>query len=1276
MKKSPFIKFTIEKIALLSVVFLLAGYSAQANTPDVVVSGSTDLSQPGTYTGGAPTTTSDVTFGNQTYSPATFTLGATPGFNLNIGTLDDFSSTAISILPTSSGTITLNGGVNSQTSMFTIAIPSANPQANDLLFVGVGDTLTLGNGAGGALTLSLVGVGNLDIGGTATIGAAITGGNGLTKTGSGTLTLSGTSAYTGANNIDGGTVVLTGTLNAADTLNLAGGTFTYNVASRTQTFAGTTISAGQSAVTVTSGTIALGGLTLASGSTGTVNFAPGTGAITMTGTTNIGGILGGYATFSGTTWAVAPAVSGGAITGLTTYTVASAVPATDNGQNVDVTASVTVTGSTNFNSIRFNTAAATTLTLTGSNFITTGGILNTNNVGNNQSQITGGTLAGTPGSGGALYVTNNHTQNSLGLNSIIANNGASATSLVISDVAGGNVYFQAPGNNTYSGGTYVNSGLVSVNTTNSVFGTGAVNLGAGLGSSNVTFNYTPGGTATVGNAFNINGGPGSTITLENTSGTLTMTGTVTLANDLLLENTNSTSGNGLTLSGAITGTGNILALDTSISHVNITGTSGVNFTGTIANVSTSSGSVILSANLSGSESLFQNSSASQLTVSGTNNNTGTVTVRQGTLEFTATNALYAGNQSKWTASNIIVQPGGILAFNTSGFTAAQIATLNALGTSTGGFENGSYLGLDTSSANFTDGSVITNSNGGANAVGLVKIGANTLTLTVPETYTGTTTISAGTLQIGNGVVALATPLLSPSILDSSALLFSPGASTQTYGGNIGGGGAVQIAGNAGGTVVLAGTGIYTGATTVTSGSGTLDIASQFAVQNSTLTPGTATDVTFDSSVTNNAFTVSSLANQNLTLNNTAGAGINLTIGNVYINAGTTYSGVLSGSGGLTQNGYRNTLTLTGSNTYSGTTTVSGGTLNLGGAGAAGSIGVGGFGGPLVLGGIDNGGILAYTQTGTVSQSFNGTTIAPGMDAITESTATQTLNLGAITGTPGGTVDISSVGTVTTTNTTNVNGILGGYATYGGRVTWAVAPSVSGSAITGLAASSYTTTTAAGTTPSNYTNQNIDVTSSVAPTGGITPNSLRFNQAGNYTLTLTGLNTVVSGGILVTSTSTGGTISGGILVGSAGGQLAINTSGNGLNLNSQIEDNGGPTALTLDGNNGGRNFSLNNTNNSFSGGLFLNGGGLSGGGSAFGVGTVTLGNQVYTGAAGGGVSFGGNGSSSLVSSGLLADADSDNTSNGITSGNSGGVWTLNGTGTATFAAIIGSYPAAA
>ena len=76
-----------------------------------------------------------------------------------------------------------------------------------------------------------------------------------------------------------------------------------------------------------------------------------------------------------------------------------------------------------------------------------------------------------------------------------------------------------------------------------------------------------------------------------------------------------------------------------------------------------------------------------------------------------------------------------------------------------------------------------------------------------------------------------------------------------------------------------------------------------------------------------------------------------------------------------------------------------------------------------------------------------------------------------------------------------------------------------------------------------------------------------------------------------------------------------------------------------------------------------------GGTAFGTGNVTFGNQVYTGAGGGGINFGNN----TVTSGLLVDAQGTNVSNGdISSGGGTAQWTLIGVGSASFAGIIGNY----
>ena len=143
-----------------------------------------------------------------------------------------------------------------------------------------------------------------------------------------------------------------------------------------------------------------------------------------------------------------------------------------------------------------------------------------------------------------------------------------------------------------------------------------------------------------------------------------------------------------------------------------------------------------------------------LILSGSNSYGGATTVNgAGTLEFGAETALYGDGTSSWTASNIKVAGGATLVLqvgaNGSGyFTAGDIQTLGALGGASNGFESGATLGIDTTRGNFTYGNAIANPNGGANTLGLIKLGSNTLTLSGTNAYTGATTVSVGTLMLG------------------------------------------------------------------------------------------------------------------------------------------------------------------------------------------------------------------------------------------------------------------------------------------------------------------------------------------------------------------------------------------------------------------------------------------------------------------------------------------------------------------------------------------------
>jgi len=98
--------------------------------------------------------------------------------------------------------------------------------------------------------------------------------------------------------------------------------------------------------------------------------------------------------------------------------------------------------------------------------------------------------------------------------------------------------------------------------------------------------------------------------------------------------------------------------------------------------------------------------------------------------------------------------------------------------------------------------------------GISQMGAGTTVLAADNTFSGPVTITAGTLQIGNGG-ASGSFSNAASVTTSGALVVNR-TGTITYPGPISGiGGSLTVQG--GGTVILDGTNTYTGSTTVSAG---------------------------------------------------------------------------------------------------------------------------------------------------------------------------------------------------------------------------------------------------------------------------------------------------------------------------------------------------------------------------------------------------------------------------------------------------------------------------
>jgi len=213
-----------------------------------------------------------------------------------------------------------------------------------------------------------------------------------------------------------------------------------------------------------------------------------------------------------------------------------------------------------------------------------------------------------------------------------------------------------------------------------------------------------------------------------------------------------------------------------------------------------------------------------------------------------------------------------------------------------------------------------------------------------------------------------------------------------------------------GTLILSAENTYTGATNVEAGTLQAGIINAFADSS---TVHVAAGATLD------------LHNYNQTVNNLAGAG-NVTLGSAVLtvddNVNTNFSGVISGTGGLTKNG-ADTLTLSGDNIYTGTTTINDGTLS----GSATSFGTG----PVIDDAaliinqntnasfsnvISGSGSLTKQGAGTLTLSGNDTLSGPTTVAAGELAVNGTLNNSAVQVLSGATLAGSgSVGATTISN---------------------------------------------------------------------------------------------------------------------------------------------------------------------------------------------------------------------------------------------------------------------